>query len=222
MAPVFLKAGPWDWQYQNHLGICWRCIFSGPTPDLLKLWGWDILWVQKAPQVILMLIQVWQALAYIMIFLISLTAGSPSICLLGLHLGHSWRHPPSGNRGSHPLLKGQQRVGSNATCSASLPTPWLIPYNSVSRCPSLSLSSYSYLPSLSVITKFFRVLVLQAAGIQKISLCAWSQTWAHHLQVCGLRKLVKCGAGVKYWAGSPKRITKHRFSEPLLAPLPFS
>lgn len=62
-APVFLKAGPWDWQYQNHLGICWRCVFSGPTPDLLKLWGWGILWVRKAPQVILMLIQVWQTLA---------------------------------------------------------------------------------------------------------------------------------------------------------------
>lgn len=62
-APVFLKAGPWDWQYQNHLGICWRCVFSGPTPDLLKLWGWGILWVRKASQVILMLIQVWQTLA---------------------------------------------------------------------------------------------------------------------------------------------------------------
>lgn len=29
--------------HQLHLGILWKCTFSGPTPDLLnqKLWGWD-------------------------------------------------------------------------------------------------------------------------------------------------------------------------------------
>lgn len=40
--PVVLRVWHPDQQHQQHLGICFKCKFSGPTTSLMsqRLWGW--------------------------------------------------------------------------------------------------------------------------------------------------------------------------------------